>query len=58
MATRSQVEKTVDSRLDAALAAGRARRDRGELARSAAYDARRGSWPRGGLFQTGSMEPV
>ena len=41
MATRSQVVKTVDSRLDAALAAGRARRDRGELARSVAYDARR-----------------
>lgn len=41
MATRSQVEKAIDSRLDAALVAGKARRARGELARSVAYDSRR-----------------
>jgi len=41
MATKSQLEKAVDSRLEAALAAGKARRARGELAKSVAYDARR-----------------
>lgn len=41
MATRSEIGKAVDSRLEAALAAGKARRARGELARSVAYDARR-----------------
>ena len=41
MATRSQVQRAIDSRLDAALAAGEARRAGGDLARSVAYDARR-----------------
>jgi hypothetical protein len=41
MATRPQVEKTIDSRLDAALVAGKSRRARGDLAKSVAYDAKR-----------------
>jgi hypothetical protein len=41
MATRSEIEKAVDSRLEAALAAGKARHACGELARSVAYDAKR-----------------
>ena len=41
MATRSQVEKAIDSRLDAALDKGKAKRARGELAKSVAYDTRR-----------------
>ena len=41
MATKSQIEKAVDSRLPAAAARGAALRQRGDLARSAAYDARR-----------------
>ena len=41
MATKSQIEDAVDSRLPAAAARGAARRQRGDLARSATYDARR-----------------
>jgi hypothetical protein len=41
MAAMSQVAKAVDSNLGAALAAGKARRARGELARSVTYDSRR-----------------
>lgn len=41
MATKSQIESAVDSRLPAAAARGATRRLRGDLARSATYDARR-----------------
>lgn len=41
MATKSQIKNAVDSRLAAAAARGLARRQRGDLARSATYDARR-----------------
>jgi len=41
MATKSQIESAVDSRLPAAAARGAARRLRGDFAKSVTYDAKR-----------------
>lgn len=41
MATKSQIERAVDSHLPAAAARGATRRPRGDLAKSVTYDAKR-----------------